>query len=239
MSKYKAILFDLDDTLIDNDESIKYAIFDIYHKIGIPCNEENFNKWKQFDTDYWHEWESGNMPIPSWASTLEQRINYLRSNRFIHFFKQYNLTYEESLKLNEYYISLLSKNIIPIDGSKQVVKELSKNYELIISTNGPKNAAQEKVKAAKIEQYIDKIIASGECGFSKPMPGFFKYAIAKMNTKERHKMLIVGDSLTTDILGGIYNGIDSCWFNPNHKENTLGMSPTYEINHLKQLVKKL
>ena len=67
----------------------------------------------------------------------------------------------------------------------------------------------------------------------------FKYTISKMQTKDRNRMLIIGDSLKTDILGGIYNGIDTCWFNPNHKANTLGIEPTYEIDKLKTLVKKL
>ena len=64
MHKYKAILFDLDDTLIDNDESTRYAIFDIYEKLGIPCTEDNFLKWKQFDIDYLFDWENGTIVIP-------------------------------------------------------------------------------------------------------------------------------------------------------------------------------
>ena len=123
--------------------------------------------------------------------------------------------------------------------SEEVLSELSKEHELVISTNGPKEAAFKKIKAASLNPYINKVIASGECGFSKPMPGFFKYVISKMETKDRHRMLIVGDSLKSDILGGIYNGIDSCWFNPKNKENTLGIEPTYEISSLKQLIKKI
>lgn len=239
MRKYDAILFDLDDTLIDNDESIKHAIFDIYEKMGIPCNDATFNLWKQFDIDYWSDWENGTVVFPSWASSQHLKIDYLRVNRFVQFFKEYGISYDEAVKLNNYYISLLPKNIVPIDGAKDLLSELEKNFELIISTNGPKDAAFAKVKAANLHPHISKIVASGECGFSKPMPGFFKYVISKMNNKNRHRMIIVGDSLKSDILGGIYNGIDSCWFNPHRKENTIGMEPTYEIDHLKKLVKKL
>ena len=239
MHKYNAILFDLDDTLIDNDESIKYAIFDIYKMLGIPCNDETFLRWKQFDIDYWVDWENGTIEIPRWAEMQHLKIDYLRTNRFVQFFKEFGISYEDAVKLNNYYISLLPKNIIPIEGANDLLRDLSGEYEIIISTNGPKDAAYKKVRAANLHPHINRIVASGECGFSKPMPGFFKYTISKMETKDRHRMLIVGDSLKTDILGGIYNGIDTCWFNPNHKVNTLGMEPNYEIDKLKKLVKKL
>lgn len=239
MRKYDAILFDLDDTLIDNDESVKYAIFKIYDKMGIPCNEETFNMWNQFDIEYWIDWENGYIIFPSWANSQHLRIDYLRTNRFVKFFKDFNITFEDAIELSSYYNSLLPKNVIPIDGALETIRALTGNFELVISTNGPKDAAYDKVKAANIYPYIDKIVASGECGFSKPMQGFFKYTISKMHTKDRHRMLIVGDSLRSDILGGIYNGIDCCWFNPHHKENTLGIKPTYEIDHLKHLIKKL
>ena len=239
MGKYEAILFDLDDTLIDNDVSMKYAIYEIYKKLGIACCDDSFEKWKHFDSVYWADWENGTFVFPDWVNSQEKRIDFLRVNRFMAFFKNFNVSYEEAVKLNSYYISLLPKNVISIDGAYDVIKELSCNHELIISTNGDKKAAHAKIRAINIHPFIDKLVASGECGYSKPMPGFFKYVIDRMDTKNRSKMLIVGDSLKTDVLGGIYNGIDSCWFNPQQKENHLGMEPTYEIKHLRELIKKI
>lgn len=239
MRKYDAILFDLDDTLIDNDESMKYAIYEICKSIGISWNDDIFMKWKQFDIDYWSEWENGTFIFPHWANSQHQKIDFLRAYRFVIFFKDVSICYEKAVDINKLYNRLLSKNVVPIDGAYELISNLSNNYELVISTNGDKNAAYNKVRVANMLPYIDKIIASGECGYSKPMPEFFKYVIDRMNTKNRNKMLIVGDSLRTDILGGIYSGIDCCWFNQHHKENNLGMNPTYEINHLKELIKKL
>lgn len=239
MQKYDAILFDLDDTLIDNDESMKYAIYETCKTLGISCNDDIFMKWKQFDIDYWTEWENGTFTFPHWANLQHQKINFLRSYRFVSFFKDLAIDYEKAVDINKAYNLLLAKNVKLIDGAYELISDLSNHYELIISTNGDKKAAYNKVKVANIMPYIDNIVASGECGFSKPMPEFFRYVINRMHTKNRNKMLIVGDSLRTDILGGIYSGIDCCWFNQHYKENTLGMEPTYEINTLKELVKKL
>ena len=65
MSKYKTLIFDLDDTLIDNNQSIKYAFTIMISELGIEFRDELFLKWKRFDTAYWHTWESGNMIIPA------------------------------------------------------------------------------------------------------------------------------------------------------------------------------
>jgi len=239
MKQYSSILFDLDDTLIDNDESMKHAIFEIYDRFGIPCNEETFSYWKKYDIDYWTNWENGLIEIPDWASSQHMRIDYLRSYRFASFFKDFNISYEEAEKMNRLYSNLLAKNVVPIDGAIDLIENLSSRYELIISTNGDKQAAFAKLKAINLYSYFNMIIASGECGFSKPMPGFYHYTISRMKNKDRYKMLIIGDSLKTDVLGGVINGIDTCWFNPLKKENSSGLEPTYEIHYLRQLKKKL
>ena len=74
MSKYKTLIFDLDDTLIDNNESIKYAFTIIINTLKLEYSDELFLKWKKFDTAYWHTWESGNMVIPNCIKTLEDKI---------------------------------------------------------------------------------------------------------------------------------------------------------------------
>ena len=102
--------------------------------------------------------------------------------------------------MNRLYSKLLSKNVVPIDGAIDLVEKLAGKYELIISTNGDKQAAFAKLKAVDLYPYFNKVIASGECGFSKPMPGFYHYTISRMQNRDRHKMLIIGDSLKTDVM---------------------------------------
>ncbi len=239
MSKYETLIFDLDDTLIDNNQSIKYAFTIMINELGLEFSEELFSKWKKFDTAYWHVWESGNMIIPDSIKTLEDKITYLRANRFVLFFKELGLDFNSAVNLNELYCSMLGVNIIEIENANKLLQGLYSNHEILIATNGPKEAAINKLEKAKLKSYISSIVCSEEVGFSKPMPEFFEFLYNTTKNKDKSKMLLIGDSLTTDILGGMNNGIDTCWFNPNNCPLPEEYSPTMTINKLLQLKKKL
>jgi len=239
MSKYETLIFDLDDTLIDNNQSIKYAFAIMIKELGLEYSDALFSKWKIFDAAYWHTWESGNMIIPDSIKTLEDKITYLRANRFILFFKELNLDFNSAVSLNELYCSMLGVNIVEIENAGNLLQELYHHHELLIATNGPKEAAINKLEKAKLRSYISSIVCSEEVGFSKPMPEFFDYLYNKIQNKDKSRMLLIGDSLTTDILGGMNNGIDTCWFNPNNNSLPEEYCPTMTINKLLQLKKNL
>lgn len=239
MGKYETLIFDLDDTLINNNLSIKYAFITIINQLEIEYSDDLFFKWKKFDTAYWHTWESGNMIIPDSIKTLEDKIIYLRSNRFVIFFKELKIDFKTAVAINELYCSMLGINIVEIENACKLLQELNSDYEIIIATNGPKDAAINKLEKAKLKSYISSIICSEEIGFSKPMPEFFNFLYDKTQNKDKSKMLLIGDSLTTDILGGMNNGIDTCWFNPNNNSLSEEYCPTMTINKLLQLKKKI
>lgn len=239
MSKYKTLIFDLDDTLIDNNQSIKYAFTVMINVLGLEYSDELFSKWKKFDTAYWHTWESGNMIIPDSIKTLEDKIKYLRTNRFILFFKELELSFNSAVALNELYCSMLGVNIVEIENAGKLLQELYHHHEILIATNGPKEAAINKLEKAKLMSYISSMVCSEEIGFSKPMPEFFDCLYNKTQNKDKSRMLLIGDSLTTDVLGGMNNEIDTCWFNPNNSSLPEEYCPTMTINKLLQLKKKL
>lgn len=239
MNKYKTLIFDLDDTLIDNNQSIKYAFITMINELGLEYNDELFSKWKRFDTIYWHTWESGKMIIPNSIKTLRDKITFLRANRFILFFKELRLDFNSAVTLNELYCSMLGVNIVEIENAGKLLQELYDHYEILIATNGPKEAAINKLEKAKLRSYISSMVCSEEVGFSKPMPEFFNYLYNKTKNKDKSRMLLIGDSLTTDILGGMNNEIDTCWFNPNNSSLPEEYCPTMTINKLLQLKKKL
>ncbi len=233
--KYTTLLFDLDDTLIDNSASMHYAFRKVLQVLNISYSEELFKKWELFDTIYWDIWqvEKENLShvIP------EDKNTFLRSNRFILFFKDLKINYQQAKQLNEIYCQNLSVNIIEIENASKIIKDLKKHHKIVIATNGPHQTAIEKVQKAKLINHVHDIISSDEAGFSKPSQEFFKYLDRKINNHEKNKTLIIGDNPLTDILGGINHGIDTCWFNPKDKKITYEIKPTFTIKKLEQIKK--
>lgn len=233
---YSSLLFDLDDTLIDNNESVKYGIEGVFEELNKNFSDANFQDWKRFDDSYWAEIEAGRVILPERIKSREQRVQYLRATRFVDYF---GISYEDAVKINDDYVRGLAKKIVAIDDSPSLLEELHKIYEIVIITNGPLKAAHKKIDAIKIGDYVDHIAIGEVCGFPKPTKEFFDYTIAMMDNKDKEQMLVIGDSLNTDILGGNNNGIDTCWYNYRNDDNYLNANPTYEIKKLKELKKIL
>ena len=238
MKKYETLIFDLDDTLIDNIESVKYAFKIITKELNINYNEELFRKWKKADDTFWHKWSHKELNLPKFNS-VEEEVTFVRAYRFQLFFNTLNLSFDNAVDLNELYCDNLGVNIKEIEGAKELIKDLSKDYEISIASNGPREAADNKIKKLKLNPYISSILTSGEIGIGKPNIEFFNILFEKLENKDKNKMMLIGDSLTTDIQGGMNAGIDTCWFNPNNKNLQKEYKPTTTINKLLELKKNL
>lgn len=235
--KYKTIFFDLDDTLIDNNESLMYAFKCLIDSIGVGFSDELFNKWKVFDTKWWNSLETGELVIPADCVSREEQVTWLRASRFIKFFNDRDISFEEAVSLNQIYTSNLGENIVEIAGAKQLLADLSCDYEILIATNGPREAAVIKMDKAGFTPYISCLVSSEEIGgIPKPTKEFFKYLLSKCKNTDLDSMLIVGDSLSTDVLLGTNNGFDSCWFNPSNKEHLEECCPTYIVSNYNELI---
>lgn len=239
MSKYKNLIFDLDDTLINNDESVKYAFAVILKYLNIPYSEKLYLKWKEFDTAYWHSWESGQMIIPLNLHGNE-KITYLRANRFVRFFEHLNLTFIAAIRINQIYCDMLGHNILEIPGARDLLNYLKCNdYKIAIATNGPKETTKNKLSKSNLAKYISCLVCAEDVGLSKPYKEFFEVLCNRIQNINKKEMLIIGDSLTSDILFGMNNGIDSCWYNPNNFPVPQEYQPTIVITNLLELKKKI
>ena len=237
LEKYEVVIFDLDNTLIDNDKSMHYAFLDMVNSLNIKYTDKLFEIFKQFENNYWSSFIKGDIKIPDCYNTDDKRIEYLRINRFQHFFK--NVNYIEANEINKRYSYNLGENIVPIDSDTySVIKNIHKNSSIFIVTDNPKKPAIRKIEKLGIKKYIDDIVVADDCGYSKPSRQIFNLLLSKIKQKDKTKMIIIGDSLISDIQFGINNGIDSCLFNPNSNKNTTNIFPTYEIKRLKSLIKK-
>ncbi len=227
MKKYNTIIFDLDDTLIDNTKACKYAFKKVLEYLNIPYRDELFYKFLHHDNEYWLNWGKGLMKVPDYLENdLEKKRTYLRATRFLKFF---NISsFEEGITLNNIYCDNLGIDIEEIDGAIELLDYLSTKYKIAIATNGPYKAALNKVNSTRIKKYIKDIFCSENIGFSKPKSAFWDYVLARLN-EPRDKILLIGDSISTDVASGNINNFDTVWYNPNHETPTDKFKPTYEI----------
>lgn len=236
MKKYSTIIFDLDDTLIDNTKASNYAFKRVLEKLDIPYRDDLFYSFLQFDAEYWYKWENGLMIIPSYLDKdIEEKRTYLRASRFTEFFNIKDFNY--AVLLNNIYCNNLGVDIESIDGAREILEYLKTKYRLVIATNGPFNAASNKLSKVDFNTFFESIYCSELLGYSKPDPKFWNAVFDDLK-EDRSNVILIGDSLTTDVVSGIKNGFDTIWYNPE-KKKTKEIQPTYEINHLLELKRRL
>jgi 2-haloacid dehalogenase len=123
-----------------------------------------------------------------------------------------------------------------IDGAADVCHRLSADRELAIITNGVERTQLNRFNKSQIKSYFKHIFVSGKIGYAKPSRYFFDYVFREMKLSEKSDVLVVGDSLTSDIQGGRDYGLDTCYYNPQHLGNDTAIIPTYEIHSLYHLL---
>lgn len=212
---YETILFDIDDTLFDFGKSEESAFQKAFLEFGLPAAVEDYRPcYKEISKVLWGDLEKG-------LVTLSE----LGKERFNRLFLEYDLKIDGE-QFNRIYLEYLGMESHLMPGALEVCTNLAE-CRLAVITNGFGEVQRSRIARSPLCSVFDQIIVSEETGYQKPHKGIFDHAFSKLNLSEKEKVLIVGDSLTSDIQGGINYGIDTCWFNPNDKENTMGIKPTY------------
>lgn len=223
--KYDIIIFDADDTLFDFKKSEKEAFKDTMLEYNIAYDENfHFKIYHDINTAIWKEFEEG-------LITQEK----LKIERFKRFSDKINACFDETAFANS-YMAHLSRASYLYDGIVELIESLYKNYRLAIVTNGLTAVQKNRIGKSVIAKYFEDIVISEEVKVSKPNPKIFELALCNINHTEKNRVLIVGDSLTTDIKGGSNSGIDTCWYNPGKTENKTDIRPTYEISNFMELM---
>lgn len=217
--KYDVLLFDLDDTLFDFRLSEKPAFTKTFQAFGLPNGfNEYITSYKEISHVLWNDLEQGNVTLAE-----------LRVERFKRLFLQHELTLN-AMDFSDAYLENLGQEIHIIDGVKDMMEELS-GYRLALLTNGFKDVQHARMTGSIFAHSFEAIITSEEAGSQKPHANIFNYAFDKLELSDKSRVLMIGDSLTSDIQGGNHYGIDTCWFNPQMKDNETTIQPTYEIHN--------
>jgi putative hydrolase of the HAD superfamily len=222
--KYEIIIFDADETLFDFKKSEREAFKNTMLEFDIEYDENYHLKiYQGINTAIWKEFEDG-------IITQEK----LKIERFKRLSENLNAGFDE-VAFAKSYMKHLSHASFLYDDSISLVKSLHKDYRLTIVTNGLKDVQDHRIRKSVIARYFEDIVVSEEVNISKPDPKIFEHALNNIKHTDKSKVLIIGDSLTSDIQGGINLGVDTCWFNPNKILNKTEIKPTYEISSLMEL----
>lgn len=219
---YQWLLFDADGTLFDYDRAEKNALQNTFAQLGYPFEEQYLAAYRRVNQAIWQEFEQGQ---------IDQRT--LRTRRFELLFQALAIQADPH-RFSPAYLANLAQEAGLLDGAEAVVKQLAGQFNLAIITNGLTEVQRPRFGRSTIITHIREIIISEEVGAAKPDPQIFEVAFAHMNHPAKSQVLIIGDSLTSDIQGGVNYGIDTCWFNPAG-QNSDHISRTYEIRCLTEL----
>lgn len=224
MKKYELVIFDADETLLDFGRAEKCAFEETMKHFNIDYNEKyHLKQYKKINSEVWHELENQ-------LISAEE----LKTERFRRLFKKLNMDLNP-IEANEIYIDVLCKKCFILDEAEDILNYLEGKYKLALMTNGLLTVQNSRIKKSPIAKYFQTIVISEEIGVAKPDPQIFEYTFEKIGHTDKKTALMVGDSLNSDIKGGINFGIDTCWFNPKRLSRKKGLHPTYEINKLSEL----
>ena len=214
------IFFDIDDTLLDFVKAESVALRSALGSFGIELSDELIEKYSRINSLQWEKLERGEL----------SREEVLVS-RFEIFFKELGITCSafEAQKRYEY---LLGVGHWFIDGAPELLEALYGRYRLYIVSNGTKSVQDRRIESAGIGKYFDGIFISQCIGADKPQSEFFSRCFAQIEDFKKEESIILGDRLSSDILGGINAGIKTCWFNPKNEPAREGIVPDYEIKKL-------
>ena len=224
MKKYSFLLFDADNTLLDFDENERVSLTRAFRRFGLPCDEKTLRLYHDINLMYWQ-------------MLAENKIGKeeLLIKRFSTLFERIGVD-ADPVQTENYYRAQLGQGCQVVPGAIEVCRKLKADYKLYVITNGVASTQHSRLTGSGIEALMDGIFISDEIGYDKPDVRFFEYVQNHIEGFENQKALVIGDSLFSDIRGGVDFGLDTCYLNAYHKPNTSKIIPTYEIQDIVELL---
>lgn len=221
----KTVFLDLDDTVLDFGRGERHALIGAFKKLNIPCDDRTIDRYVEINLDCWRALERG-----------ELTLNEVLYGRFEKLFSEIKISASVEETQNTYQ-ELLSHEHDFMPGGKELLDALrdSGKYRLFMATNGSPDVQYPRIADSGVGEYYEKIFISYELGVAKPKREFFEKCFAEIEGFKREEAIIVGDSLSSDIKGGINAGIKTCHFNHRGREYT-DIIPDYTIKDLSELI---
>ena len=220
----KHVLLDLDDTILDFHRSEAESLCKALGSLGIEPCENLIKRYAEINDAQWKRLERG-----------EATRDEILTERFAELFREFSLK-RDPRQMRTEYEAALSRSYFFIDGAVEMLKALSREFNLYLASNGTDSVQTGRIAASGIEKYFKDIFISERLGANKPSVEYFRACEKRIENFSREECIIVGDSLSSDILGGIRAGIKTCRFNPKCLPGCDEIKPDYEIRALCELL---
>jgi len=224
---YRYLLFDADDTLFDFAIIEKQALFRAFSYFEIDAEESWAPLFAEINLEYWCKFDLGKISKDD-----------LQVMRFCDLSEQIGVNFDPSA-FNARYKACLSECTELISGAYDVVGRLSKDYVLAVVTNGFEEIQRTRFEKSGLDKFFAGCFSSEKIGSAKPEKEFFDSVLEILEIKDRNQVLVIGDSLTSDIKGANNAGLDACWFNHRGRKRLDDYDIKYEISQLSELLKIL
>lgn len=219
---YTSLFLDLDNTLLDFNKAEAHAIKQVLAAHGLPSDENAVKTYSAINKSFWESFERGEIPKSRiFTGRFEKLLEVLGTDG-------------NPAAFSAEYGAKLAEGYFTVDGAFPVLDYLKgKGYKLYATTNGLSSTQHRRIDGSGLKPYFDMVFVSEDAGHQKPEKEYFDFVVSNIPEKDRAKILIVGDSQSSDILGGLNAGIDACWYNPEHL--TAKYPSKFEISKLGQL----
>jgi len=224
---YEYLLFDIDNTLMDFTAGEKTALFQSMEEMGVPITEADYQRYLEINRAAWARFETGELD-----SKAVQRV------RFEDYAIHLGVPAEQGTALNARYVENLGQQAILLPGAMEMLETLSKRYKLAVATNGLTLVQRARLQKSGFLPLLGGVFISQEMGVQKPDKAYYDYIFNAFGDADRAKYLMIGDSLSADIAGGVNAGIDTCWYRPVGAGEP-HIRPTYTVDGFDALLRLL
>lgn len=220
----KAVLIDIDNTLLDFDKCAKSAIENACAVHGIKFQQKIYEAFAVINEGFWKQIERG-----------ELTKSELHRIRWATIFKHCGIDYDgPSFELT--FRKTVAESSDKVDGAEELLKYLSTKYTVCVASNAAHSQQKNRLDKADLSKYIDKFFVSWDIGFDKPSKQFFSACLKELDGLKKDEVMMIGDSLTADIKGGIDFGIKTCWFNKFNAVLPKDINPNFVVKSLTEII---
>lgn len=223
MKNYDLVIFDADHTLFDFDKAEENALSEMMEKMGSHIDSGRLSLYKKLNMELWKLFEKKKI-----------KQEEIKLERFRRFFKKIGFTADVN-EASRLYLQHLSQQSGLLEHAGELIENLYGKIEMGLITNGLAQVQHPRYDNSGLKRYIKAFVVSEDVGYAKPDPAIFEKMMEKFPDIDKNRILMVGDSLSSDIAGGMNFKIDTCWFNPKGLKADKGIRPTYEIRDLRRI----